>query len=284
MNKENIKRNWYKFSKNKLSVVGLIAVLTVSLAAIFANVIAPYPKHIEWFTDFENAKKPPNLQNLFGTDLMGRDILSRTIFGFRYSLLMTVVVLIFIVPVGTILGLIAGYYSGTRIDTGIMRVTDIFLAVPSLLLAMVVCAFLRPNIVNSMIAMAIAWWPWYTRLIYGLTSSIKNEYFIQAAEIMGKPAHQIMFREILPNCFSQLFTKMTLEVGWIILAGATLSFLGLGAQPPTPDLGTMVSEGYKYLPEYWWMTIFPGLAIVFTILGFNLMGDGVRDLLSAEEY
>jgi len=284
MNKENIKKSWYKFSKNKLSVIGLISVISIIFTVLFAGVIAPYPKHAGWFTDFSNAKKPPNLKNLLGTDTIGRDILSRTMFGFRYSLMMAAVVLCIIVPIGTLFGLLAGYYKNTWIDTVIMRITDIFVSVPSLLLAMMVCALLRPSAFNAMLAISISWWPWYTRLLYGLTSSIKNEYFIQAVQIMGVSTHHILFREILPNCLSQIFTKITLDVGWVILNGATLSFLGLGAQPPTPDLGTMVSDGYKYLPEYWWISIFPSLAIVFTILGFNLMGDGLRDLLSAEEY
>jgi len=284
MEKEKIKKGWYKFSRNKLSIIGLVSVTCIIFIALFANVIAPYPKHAGWFTDFDNAKKSPNLRNIFGTDPFGRDVLSRTMFGFRYSLMMAVVVLIIIVPIGTILGLVAGYYNNTWIDTIIMRVTDIFLAVPSLLMAMMVCALLRPSAFNAMFAMSMSWWPWYTRLIYGLGSSLKNEYFIQSAEIMGASTSHILFREILPNCLAQLFTKMTLEVGWIILAGATLSFLGLGAQPPTPDLGTMVADGYTLLPEYWWISIFPGIAIVFTILGFNLMGDGLRDLLSVEEF
>jgi peptide/nickel transport system permease protein len=133
-----------------------------------------------------------------------------------------------------------------------------------------------------MLAITVMWWPWYTRLVYGLSSSIKNEYFIQAAEVTGASTISILFGEILPNCLSPIFTKMTLDVGWVILIGSTLSFVGLGAQPPTPDLGTMVSDGSKYIPSQWWISLFPALFIVLIILGFNLLGDGLRDMLAGD--
>jgi peptide/nickel transport system permease protein len=164
-----------------------------------------------------------------------------------------------------------------------MRITDIFLAIPSIVLALAICAMLEPTLFNSMMAVSVLWWPWYTRLAYGIASSLKNEYFVQAAELTGASTPHILFREILPNCISPIFTKMTLDVGWVILIGSTLSFVGLGAQEPIPALGTMVAAGTKYMPDYWWMTIFPAIAIAFTILGFNLLGDGLRDLLAVEE-
>jgi peptide/nickel transport system permease protein len=279
-----VQKSWYKFSKNPLSIIGLVVVLVIIFITIFANIIAPYPKHAEWFTDFKNAKLPPSLGHPFGTDTMGRDVLSRVMFGFRYSLMMAMVVLVLVVPTGTFLGLVAGYYNNTWLDTIIMRLTDIFVAIPSLVLAMMISALLEPSLFNAMLAVTLLWWPWYTRLVYGIACSMRNEYFVQSAEMIGASPFHILIREILPNTLAPIFTKMTLDVAWVILIGSSLSFIGLGAQPPTPDLGTMVSDGYRYMPELWWISIFPGLAIVFTILGFNLLGDGIRDMLAAEAY
>lgn len=227
--------------------------------------------------------KEPSLQHPFGTDVFGRDILSRIFFAFRYDLLMAISILVMVVPIGTVIGLIAGYYRGSLIDTVLMRFTDIFLAIPSIVLALAICAMLEPSLFNSMMAISVLWWPWYSRLAYGIASSLKNEYFVQAAELTGASTPHILFREILPNCLSPIFTKVTLDVGWVILIGSTLSFVGLGAQEPIPALGSMVAAGTKYMPDYWWMTIFPAIAIAFTILGFNLLGDGLRDMLAVEE-
>ncbi len=284
INKKSVRKSWYKFSKNPLSIIGLVVVLAIVFITIFANIIAPYPKHAEWFTDFPNAKLPPSLGHPFGTDTMGRDVLSRVMFGFRYSLMMAMIVLVLVVPTGTFLGLVAGYYNNTWLDTIIMRLTDIFVAIPSLVLAMMISALLEPSLFNAMLAVTLLWWPWYARLVYGIACSMRNEYFIQSAEMIGASPFHILIREILPNTLAPIFTKMTLDVAWVILIGASLSFIGLGAQPPTPDLGTMVSDGYRYMPELWWISIFPSLAIVFTILGFNLLGDGIRDMLAAEAY
>ena len=284
INKKSVRKSWYKFSKNPLSIIGLVVVLAIIFITIFANIIAPYPKHAEWFTDFPNAKLPPSLGHPFGTDTMGRDVLSRVMFGFRYSLMMAMIVLVLVVPTGTFLGLVAGYYNNTWLDTIIMRLTDIFVAIPSLVLAIMISALLEPSLFNAMLAVTLLWWPWYTRLVYGITCSMRNEYFVQSAEMIGASPFHILIREILPNTLAPIFTKMTLDVAWVILIGASLSFIGLGAQPPTPDLGTMVSDGYRYMPELWWISIFPSLAIVFTILGFNLLGDGIRDMLAAEAY
>jgi peptide/nickel transport system permease protein len=281
--RENLGRAWYKFSRNPLSVVGLLTVLTVILLAIFAPYVTPYPEHAQPFTDFANAKQPPSWEYPFGTDTIGRDILSRTVFGFRFSLMMGVVVLSLVVPPGVLLGLLAGYYRDTWIDSVIMRVTDIFLAVPPLILALAIAAMLKPNLLNAMMAVSLMWWPWYTRLVYGLATQLRNEYFVKSAETMGASKAHILFREILPNCVSPIFTKMSLDMGWVILIGSSLSFVGLGVQPPKPGLGTMVADGSRYLPDQWWIPVFPALAIVVIVLGFNLLGDGLRDLLAAEE-
>ena len=280
---ENLGRNWYKFSRNSMSIIGLCTVLLVVSLAVFAPWVAPYPEHAGKFVDFANASTPPCRRYLFGTDVIGRDILSRIFFGFRFSLTMGVVVLAVVVPIGVPLGLIAGYNQGTWLDTVIMRITDIFLAVPPLILALAIASVLTPNLTNAMIAVTLMWWPWYTRLVYGLASTLRNEFFVSSAEALGASKFHIIFREILPNCISPIFTKMSLDMAWVILLGSSLSFVGLGVQPPKPGLGTMVAGGSDYLPEQWWISVFPALAIVVVVLGFNLLGDGIRDMLAAEE-
>ena len=281
--RENLGRSWYKFSRNALSVVGATTVLLLVLLAIFAPYVTPYPRHAGAFTDFAHAKMPPGWQHLFGTDQIGRDILTRVVFGLRSSLLMGVVVLVLVVPPGVLLGLLAGYFQGTWIDTIIMRITDIFLSVPPLILALAVASVLEPNLWNGMMAVSLMWWPWYTRLVYGLGVALRNESFVTAAEVTGASTAHIIFREILPNTLSPILTKMSLDVAWVIIIGSMLSFVGLGVQPPEPSLGTMIADGARYLPDQWWIAIFPALAIVVVVLGFNLLGDGVRDMFAAEE-
>ena len=274
-------RNWYKFSKNPLSVLGLLIVTLIIVMAVFANYLTPYPEHAGPFVDIPNKIQSPSSTYFFGTVKIGRDTFSRIIFGYRTSLILGVIVLCIAVPIGTSLGLVAGYFGG-KIDAIIMRITDIFLSIPPLVLALSIMAFLKPTLTNAMIAVSMMWWPWYTRLIYNLTRSIKNEGFVISSRIVGASHFHIIFREILPNCSASLITKITLDMGFVILIGSSLSFLGLGVQPPTPDLGTMVSQGSKYLPDIWWLSVFPGLAILVIVLGFNLLGDGLKDLFDVE--
>jgi peptide/nickel transport system permease protein len=282
--RENLGRAWYKFSRNPLSTVGGATIVIILLLAIFAPYIVPYPDHAtKPFTDFANASQPPSREHIFGTDEIGRDVFSRTIYGFRFSITMGLIVLTLVVPVGVVLGLVAGYYQGSRTDTFIMRITDIFLAVPPLILALAIASVLGPNLTHSMIAISLMWWPWYTRLVYGLASAQRNEFYVSSAEIIGASTPHILFREILPNTLSPIFTKMSLDMGWVIIIGASLSFVGLGVQPPKPGLGTMVASGAKFLPDLWWISLFPALAIVMLVLGFNLLGDGLRDMFAAEE-
>jgi peptide/nickel transport system permease protein len=275
-------RAWYKFSRNPLSVIGLAMVAFVILLAILAPYVTPYPRHAAAFTDFAHAKTAPNATYLFGTDQIGRDILTRIIFGLRSSLLMGVLVLVLVVPPGVFLGLLAGYFRGTWGEAVIMRVTDIFLAVPPLILALAVASVLQPNLWNGMIAISLMWWPWYTRLVYGLSSQLRNESFVTAAEVNGAGLWYILFREILPNTVSSILTKMSLDVAWVIIIGSMLSFVGLGVQPPEPSLGSMVADGARYLPDQWWIALFPALSIVVVVMGFNLLGDGVRDTFASE--
>ncbi|HEU4798809.1 MAG TPA: ABC transporter permease [bacterium] len=279
--REGAARAWYAFSRNSTSVAGLLIVVLVVLWTAFAPWLTPFPRHARAFTDIEHANQPPGLPYLFGTDTIGRDIFTRVIFGYRFSLLLGVVVLSLAVPVGVALGLAAGYFRGWP-ETVIMRVTDVFLSIPPLALALAIMAVLEPNLQNAMLAVSVMWWPWYTRLVYSLVSSLRQEAYVQAAEVVGaSPAH-ILLRELLPNCMPAILTKMTLDMAFVILIGSSLSYLGLGVQPPDPDLGTMVADGAKYMPDLWWISVFPGLAILVIVLGFNLFGDGLRDVFGVE--
>ena len=280
---EYAKRMWYKFSRSPLSIAGLLISSVCIFIGLFAPYIVPYPKHGGLFHNFEDRFIPPfqNSSYILGTDYYGRDVLTRTMLGFQYSLMMAGTVLSLVVVPGVILGLVAGYHKGRWVDTVIMRISDVFIAVPPLVLALGICSVLEPNIFNAMMAVSLMWWPWYARLTYNVSSAMRNEYFVQAAEVMGASTFHIIFKEILPNCLGPILTKVTLDVGWVILIGSALSFVGLGAQPPTPDLGTMVAtNAEKYMPDFWWTSIFPALGIAIIILGFNLLGDGVRDMFT----
>ena len=276
-------RYWYKYSRNPLSILGVITIFIITFMAVSAYYLSPYPESAGNYINFTEASQPPSFVHFCGTDVFGRDIFSRILFGLRLSLLMAIVVLSLSVPVGVFAGLVAGYFRGKWISLLIMRIVDIFIAVPTLLMALVVCSILTPDVFNAMMAVSIAWWAWYARIVYGVVSSVRGEFYIQAAEVSGASTGHILFKEILPNCLSSIFTKMSLDVGSVILIGSSLSFVGLGAQPPTPDLGTMVADGAKLLPNQWWIAIFPACAIVIIVLAFNLMGDGIRDMLGSEE-
>jgi peptide/nickel transport system permease protein len=271
-------RRWYRFSRNRLSVIGLALVAAFVSAAVLAPWITPYPHHSESFVDIVNGGQPPSAQNWFGTDLVGRDILTRVVYGYRVSLRLSLIVLAIAVPLGVIPGLVAGYYGG-RAEMIIMRVVDIFLSIPSLVMALVILGLVKPTLTNAMIAIACMWWPWYARLIYNLTRSLRHEGYVVAAEIVGASRLHILAREILPNCVPSLLTKMTLDMSFVMLLAASLGFLGLGVPAPTPELGSMVAEGAEYLPAMWWMPVFPAFAILVAVLGFNLVGDGLRDML-----
>jgi len=278
-----VSKGWYKFSRNPLSVLGLAVLIIIVLAAVFAPYITPYPEHAGPFTNFRESSLPPGPKHFFGTDTVGRDVFTRVIFGYRFSLLLAVVVISLSVPPGILLGLIAGYTKRRSLEIVIMRVTDIFLAVPPLVLALAITAMLSPNLLNQMMAISLMWWPWYCRLVYSVTTSLRHEYFVHDAELTGAKKAFILIRSILPNCVGPVLTKITLDMGFVITLGASLSFIGLGVQPPKPGLGTMVADGAKRLPAEWWMTVFPALAIVLVILSFNLIGDGLRDMFAVEE-
>lgn len=265
----------YVLRKSLLTVIGSFIVGSFIFIAIFGSYIAPYDPYE---TDIANRFLTPSLSHPLGTDKLGRDVLSRVLHGAGYSAKAGLAVLAIAVPIGIILGGIAGLFGGW-LDEVIMRITDVFLAFPYLILAMAFSAALGPTLENAMLALSIVWWPLYTRLVRGQALSVRESTYVEAARSRGASGLFIMFRHILPNCLSPILVTLTLDMGAIILATAALSFLGFGAQPPLPEWGRMVSGGRIYLFQAWWVPMFPGLAIALTVLGFNLLGDGVRDAL-----
>jgi peptide/nickel transport system permease protein len=257
-------------------MLGLALAVALILVAVAAPALVPFdPIKL----DPKYRLLPPSATNWFGTDDGGRDIFSRVVYGTRYSLLAAAVVLALAVTVGTAVGLIAGF-AGGKVDEALMRLTDMFLAFPALVLAMGISAALGASLANSMIAIAVVWWPWYARLVRGQTLRLRHEQFVEAARASGASDSQMIVRHILPNCWTPIIVQATLDVGYAILTTASLSFIGLGAQPPTPEWGAMVATGKDYILDQWWMATFPGLAIFLAVMAFNLLGDGLQEALS----
>jgi len=256
---------------------GAVAVLIV-VVAVFAPLLAPFPADAGSATHPFAVLRPPSSVHWFGTDQVGRDVASRVIYGARVSPVIAVFVLLIAGVIGIPLGVVAGYFGGW-LDDVIMRVTDVFLAFPALLLALVLAAVLPPSLTTVTIAIAATWWPWYTRLIRGQAASVAGRPYVEACRALGISRRRIIFRHILPNSITPLIVQISLDVGGVILTASALSFLGLGAQDPTPDWGLMVAEGQAYFTTAWWLVTFPGLAILITAFGFNLLGDGLRDQL-----
>jgi len=269
-------------ASDPMALVGLVLVATVVCSAVLASWIAPFPAHNGAVVDFVHANEGPSARNWMGTDLVGRDIFNRMLYGYRVSLFLGVVVLAIAPPIGTVVGLLAGYLGGW-IGAVLMRLADVFLSIPPLVLAIAMMGVLEPTLTNAMMVVTAMWWPWYARLVYSIARSEREEGYVLAAEVVGAGTLHIAFREILPNCLPAIVTKMTLDMGFVIIIASSLSFLGLGVQPPTADLGSMVAEGARYLPDSWWLTVFPGMAILVAVFGFNLLGDGLRQILGVEE-
>lgn len=275
----NRKDFWNQFKKNKPAVLGLIIVIIFIFLAFFAPIISPYEPATQ---DLANRFASPSSEHLFGTDNFGRDIFSNVIYGARISLFIgffsTVIALIF----GTILGALAGYYSGV-VDNIIMRIVDIFLSIPSLILAIAISAALGEGLFNLVLAVSISNITHYARIVRGSVLSVKEQEYIEAARIGGANDFRIIFKHILPNCTGPIIVQATLGVGTSILAASSLSFIGLGVQPPTPEWGSMLSNGRPYIRDYPHITLFPGLAIALTIFSLNLVGDGLRDAFDPKQ-
>jgi len=252
--------------------------LAIVLAALLAPLVAPHPADAYVATHPTQTLLPPSGSHLFGTDQLGRDVFTRILYGARISPVIAFFVLLISCVVGIPLGIAAGYFGGI-IDDVLMRITDIFLAFPALLLALAFAAVLTPSIGNTTLAIALTWWPWYTRLIRGQAASVAGRQYVEAARALGVPHHRILLRHILPNSITPLIVQVSLDVSAVILTASALSFLGLGAQDPTPDWGLMVSQGQSYFTTQWWLVTFPGAAILLTAVAFNLLGDGMRDVL-----
>ncbi len=275
---ETLKEYLYLLKQNKLTFVSLIVILFLVIIAIIAPIIAPFPSHIYGDVNPQDKLLAPSRVYFLGTDEVGRDLFSRVLYGTRISLLGSLIAVGIGLLIGVPLGLMAGYYGGF-IDEFIMRIVDMFLSFPPLLLAMAIAAFLGPSLQNAILALIIAWWPWYTRLIRGQVVSIKEREFVRAAHAIGTPSRQIMLKHILPNCISPIIVQASMDLGGIILTLAALSFLGLGAQAPTPEWGLIINTSRTYFLKAWWYSTFPGMAIFITVLSFNLLGDGLREVL-----
>jgi peptide/nickel transport system permease protein len=279
------------FRKSVLSMVGLILILILIFVALFAPFIASqHPSYVQvsteqgttvteerWAINFSQKLLPPSDQHYFGTDDYGRDIFSMVVYGSQTSFRICIIVVAVSTLIGILLGGIAGYYGGV-IDEVLMRITDVFLAIPYLILAMAVAAALGRSIDHIMEAMIIVWWPTYARLIRGQVLAVREQQFVEAARSVGASNSRILFRHIFPNSFAPLLVEITLDLGAVLLTAAGLSFIGLGASPGTAEWGLMIASGRIHMFHAWWYVTFPGLAILLVVLGFNLLGDGLRDV------
>lgn len=268
---------WRRLQKNKMAMLGLVILVMLALTAIFADVIADYDTKVI-AQDIKNRLQGPSMEHWCGTDEFGRDIFARLVHGSRVSLVVGLISVSISLLMGGALGAIAGYYGG-KVDNVIMRIMDIFLAVPSILLAMTIVAALGTSLINVMLAIGVSGIPGYARIVRASVMSIKDQEFVEASRAIGAKSPTTIFREILPNCLAPIIVQATLSVAGAILSTASLSFIGLGVQPPSPEWGAMLSGGRNYLRDALHLTLFPGLAIVITILALNLLGDGLRDAL-----
>jgi peptide/nickel transport system permease protein len=266
-----------KFARDIPALIGLVIILSVVIIAIIGPRIAPYPGDVV-ASHLLRRLKPPSAAFPFGTDNLGRDLLSRVILGARGALEVALAVVALASAIGVPLGLVAGYADGW-LSEAIMRVTDVFLALPQLVLALALAQLMTPSLESAMIALALTYWPFFTRLVFAETRRLRASLFVDALRGIGAGGGRILFAHILPNAISPVIVRATIGMGFTILVAAVLGFLGMGATPPDPDWGLTISESRNYLPDAWWYSTFPGLAILVTVLGFNLFGDGLRDLV-----
>jgi peptide/nickel transport system permease protein len=272
---EDWKHTYYLWKSTPLAMIGTVIIFIFLTIAIFAPLLTSYSPTEQFM---EERLLSPSSQHIFGTDQYGRDIFSRVVYGARVEVWIIFIVSIISVMIGIIVGITAGYFGGA-VDEILMRITDMFLAFPRLVLAMVLTAALGPNLTNTMIAIALVDWTVYARLGRAEAMKVKSQPYIEAIRAIGAKDLRIITFHVLPMSISPVIVQLTLRMGTIILTAAGLGFLGLGAQPPTPEWGAIVSDGRSYLVDQWWISTFPGMAIAFVVLGFNLLGDGIRDIL-----
>jgi peptide/nickel transport system permease protein len=266
-----------------LSLASTIVLIFFILIAVFARQIAPNPSEGLGKTNVPNSMLPPSWEHPFGADKLGRDVLSRVIMGARPALIIPIFVVVLSILIGAPLGAIAGYKGG-RVDEVIMRMTDLIMSFPSMLLAMAMASALGAGLEKAAFALVFSWWAWYTRLVRGVTVSLKERYFVEAARAIGVHDSVIILRHILPNTISPILVQATVDLGTVILSMGGLAFLGLGTQPPLPDWGLMVSEGRTWILTQPWISTFPGLSIFIVVLAFNLLGDTLRDIFDPRQY
>jgi peptide/nickel transport system permease protein len=274
-----LRDSYVLWRRNRLMVIGTCIIATLVLLAALAPLFAT---HNPYQQILGNRLLAPSAKYFFGTDSLGRDIYSRVVFGARVTLMIAFLVAGISTPLGVLIGIVAGYLGGTA-DEILMRVADVFLAFPRLILAIAFAAALGPGVENAIIAIAIAQWPSYARLARAETLNVRNNDYIQAMQVLGAGKLRIMAAYIAPMCMSSIIVRMSLDMGTIILTAAGLGFLGLGAQPPMPEWGLMVSDGRQFLVDQWWVSTLPGLAILLVVMGFNLLGDGIRDVLDPRQ-
>jgi peptide/nickel transport system permease protein len=273
-----LRRGFYRFRQSWLAIVGLAVVLLLLVIALIGPDIAPYPQDVAGGVRTAARFQPPQAAYWFGTNELGQDLLSLVLAGTRISLLTGVAVVLLGAALGMVVGSIAGFFGGW-VDEILMRIVDLVLAVPSLILAMAVATALGPGIGNMIIAITLSWWPGYARLVRGEVMAKKEETFVIAAIAAGAGAARLLRRHILPNILSPVIVKMSLDIGFAILTVASLGFIGIGVRPPTPEWGSLLSVARANVTQYWWTAIFPGFAIFIAVFAFNLLGDGLRDLL-----
>ena len=272
-------RGWLQLRSNGLAMVGLITVLVMIAASLAAPLIAPQDPTAQ---DLAGRLAPPSAAHWFGTDELGRDLFSRVLYGGRITLGMVVAVVLLVAPVGLAVGSVAGYLGGIA-DRVLMRVTDVFLAFPRLVLALAFVAALRPGITSAIIAIALTAWPPYARLARADTLTVRGTDYIAAVRLTGAGTGRIVLRHVVPLCLTSVIVRVTLDMSGIILTAAGLGFLGMGAQPPTPEWGTMIAASRAFILDQWWVPTIPGVAIFAASLGFNLLGDGLRDVLDPKQ-
>lgn len=272
-------RMWRDFSANKVAMVGLVLAILLFAAAFAAPLIATYDPSAQ---DLANRLAKPSAAHLFGSDELGRDVFSRALYGGRITLGMVVAVVIVVAPLGLAVGCLAGYFGGWA-DRVMMRVTDVFLAFPRLILALAFVAAIRPGITSTVAAIALTAWPPYARLARAETLTIRNADFIAAIRLTGASPFRIILRHVAPLCLSSLIVRVTLDMSSIILTAAALGFLGMGVQPPSPEWGAMIATARRFILEQWWVPTIPGIAIFLASLAFNLLGDGLRDVLDPKQ-
>ena len=271
-------RGFYRLRQSWLSLAGLVLVLLLLLIALAGSWMAPYPEHITGGINTAMRFKPPSSAHWMGTNELGQDVLSLVLGGARTSLLTGMAVVLVAALVGTLIGALAGFLGGWT-DELLMRLADLKLTLPGLILAMAVAAALGSGIGNMVFAIALSWWPGFARLVRGEVLAKREEVYVLAARALGASRMRILWRHVMPNILSPIVVKMSLDVGFAVLTVASLGFVGIGVKPPTPEWGLMLSTARGFMPDYWWTAIFPGLAIFVSVLSFNLLGDGLRDVL-----